>query len=66
MVENSRNQVHAMRGAVCKRDAARVGMNEIGELLPDLFGLEEPTIPGDVAMLCHFVVITFSLPSSKK
>ena len=65
MAEHSRDQVHAMRGAVCKRDAARLRIDKSRELLAYLLGLAEPTLPRNVAMLCHFVVVAFAFASSE-
>ena len=65
MIENSRDEVHPMRCAVCKGNAARIRINKTRELLPYLFGLAEPTLPSNVAVLCHFVVVAFAFPSCK-
>ena len=53
-----------MRSAVCKRNAARLRINKGGDFLAYLLGLTQPALPGDVAILCHFVVIAFAFASS--
>src|SRR6266566_5792183 len=65
MIENARDEVHPMRGAICKRDAARIPINETRELLAYLFDLAKPTVPCNVTMFCHFVVVALSFASGK-
>src|SRR5439155_10984127 len=53
MIENARDEVHPMRGAICNRDTARIRINKTREPLAYLFDLAKPTVPCNVTMFCH-------------
>src|SRR5437660_1046193 len=65
MSENSRDEVHPMRCAVCKGNAARIRINKTRELLAYLYDLAKQTVPCHVTMLCHFVVVAGAFASCK-